>query len=351
MNTAQNSHQPNQSKNNKTIAFFDVLEDKSASFFKKEFSDYNVLTFRGNVSEAPEEFFNADVISVFITSKLDSETLKKFKNLKYIATRSTGFNHIDLSYCKNNNISVSNVPSYGQNTVAEHGMAMLLALMKKLPQSIERVKEGSFDRTGLTGRDLMGQTIGVVGTGRIGSYMIRMAKGFGMKVLGFDVYPNEQLARDLGFEYCDLDCLFKKSDIISLHVPYNESTHHLINRESLAKMKKGVVIINTARGGLIDTDALFDAIQSGQVGAAGLDVLEQEPLLNEEIELLYRDNYGDDTDFKIALENHVLSHLPNVIITPHNAFNTKEAIQRILDTTRDNIFAFLGGNLQNSVIK
>ena len=350
MNTAQNS-KPTTKPSNYTIAFFDVLEDKSANFFKKEFADYNVLTSKGNATEATDEFYTADVISVFITSTLDAETLKRFKNLKYIATRSTGFNHIDLEYCKQHNIGVSNVPSYGQNTVAEHGMAILLALMKNLPESIERVKEGRFDRTGLTGRDLMGQTIGVVGTGRIGAYMIRMAKGFGMKVIGFDVYPNEQLARDLGFEYCDLDCLFKKSDIISLHVPYNEKTHHMINRETLMNMKKGVVIINTARGGLIDTDALFDAIQAKQVGAAGIDVLEQEPLLNEEIELLYRDNYGPDIDFKIALENHVLSHLPNVIITPHNAFNTHEAIQRILDTSRDNISTFLGGSMQNSVIR
>ncbi len=347
MNTAQNS----QSTKKLTITFFDVLEDKSASFFKKQFADYNVLTSKDNVNTNTENYANSDIISVFVTSTLDAETLAKFPKLKYIATRSTGFNHIDLEYCKKHNIGVSNVPSYGQNTVAEHAMAMLLALMKKLPQSIDRVKSGSFNRKGLTGSDLMGKTIGVVGTGRIGAYTIRMAKGFGMEVLGFDVYPNEQLARDLGFKYCDLDCLYKKSDVISLHVPYNEKTHHMINRESLAKMKKGVVIINTARGGLIETDALFDAIQSGQVGAVGLDVLEQEPLLNEEIELLYRDNYGEDTDFKIALENHVLSHLPNVIITPHNAFNTTEAIQRILDTSRDNIVAFLSGNLQNSVIK
>ena len=276
--------------------------------------------------------------------------MKKFEHLKLITTRSTGYDHIDIGYCKENGIDVANVPSYGENTVAEHALMLLLALMKRLPEAEERVKQNSFTPAGLTGKDLKGKTIGIVGVGHIGQYMIRYAKGLEMTVLAYDKYPSEELSSELGFTYTSLENLFNNSDIISLHLPYNDSTRHVVNRSSIEKMKDGAVLINTARGGLIETDALFDALRSGKVGGAGLDVLEEESFLSEELELLHSDKH-EGVDFKVALENHMMSYLPNVIITPHNAFNTKEALERIIATTIKNILCYSQGSCDNLIKK
>ena len=330
------------------VGFFDC-RDEDKDYIIGKLNPHRVVFDSDKLSSTNvSKYKDLDVVSVFIYSSLPKEVLEQMPNLKFIATRSTGFDHIDLAYCESKGIKVANVPSYGENTVAEHAMALVLFLSRRLREAADRVKSGDFSPDGLTGWDLKGKVIGVVGTGHIGRNLINMALGFNMKVLAFDVFPDQDFAHQKGFEYVDTDYLFSRSDVISLHVPYLPTTHHIINKESISKMKKGVIIINTSRGGLIETDALFDALKSGQVGGAGLDVLEEETFIKEESELLYRDTYGK-VDFKIALENHLMSYFPNVIITPHSAFNSKEAIMRILDTTLENTVAFANGNPTNLV--
>ena len=330
------------------IAFFG-LKKEDEEFYKKVLSD-NELSFTNEDLSLPNatKYSDFDIVSVFISSKLDAKVLTILKNLKFIATRSTGFDHIDLEFCRKKGIKVANIPSYGENTVAEHAMALLLTITRRIFESVERVKQSNFSPQGLTGVDLKGKIVGVLGTGRIGRHFIKMALGFNTKVIAYDLKPNLEFAKTTGFEYVSFDYLLKKSDIISLHVPYRKETHHLINRVALKNVKKGVIIINTARGGLIETDALFDALQDRSVGGAGLDVLEEEAFLQEEIELLYKDNSGE-SDFKIALENHMMALLPNVVITPHNAFNSVEALQRIADATVENINGFIEKNSKNLV--
>lgn len=293
----------------------------------------------------------AEVISVFIGSHLNAELLSKLPNLKLIATRSTGYDHIDIEYCKTHNIIVTNVPNYGENTVAEHAMALILSLAKRIPESIDRVKGGLFSPDGLTGIDLKDRIIGVIGTGRIGMNMIRMANGFGMKVIAYDLYPKPELEQGGNFTYVDIDYLMQKSDIVTLHAPYNDTTHHLLNRKRLEMTRQGVIIVNTARGGLIETDALYDGLKTGHIGGAGLDVLEEETFIKEELELLHTDHNLKNIDMKVALENHIMRYFPNVIITPHNAFNSKEALIRIIQISIENIKCYYSGACKNEVQK
>ena len=190
--------------------------------------------------------------------------------------------------------------------------------------------------------------MGVVGSGHIGIYAIKIAKGFGMKVLAYDPFPRKELAEQYGFEYADLDTLLQNSDVVTLHVPYMPATHHLINEQRLEKIKKGAMLINTARGGLVDTEALVKALRSGQLGSAGLDVLEEEGFIKDERDLLYS-GHPNESLLKTVLADHELMQMENVIITPHNAFNTKEAELRIIDTTIANIEAFVKGQPINLV--
>lgn len=294
------------------------------------------------------EHADAEVVSTFIYSELDRSVLEKLPSLKLIATRSTGFDHIDTGYCTARGITVSNVPSYGENTVAEHVFALLLAISHRLPEAIDRAQRGHFSPEGLQGFDLAGKTIGVVGTGNIGRHVIRIANGFEMDAIAFDVKPDPALASALGFRYLDLDDLFALSDVISLHVPSLPETRHMLSSRAFARMKDGVVVINTARGDLIDTRALIQALTSGRVAAAGLDVLPDEPLIREEAELICS-FFCDQHDLRNLVANHVLLRMRNVIVTPHSAFNTREAVRRIVDVTVANIAAFADGRPQHVV--
>lgn len=300
--------------------------------------------------DGPEaaKFANATVISTFIYSDLHRDVLKRLPNLKLIATRSTGFEHIDLDYCRENGISVANVPVYGENTVAEHVFALLLGLSHHLVEAVDRTRRGDFSQQGLRGFDLEDKVLGIVGTGSIGRHVARIAKGFGMHVVAFDIEPDEEAAREIGFDYVGMSEMLARSDVISLHVPGGAATHHLISTDEFQQMKDGVVLINTARGAVVDTRALLNAISTGKVAAVGLDVLPEEPTVREEAELL-RSAYSKEHDLEALLADHILLRLRNVIITPHSAFNTREAVQRILDTTRANIEAFLSGETQNIV--
>jgi D-lactate dehydrogenase len=287
------------------------------------------------------------VLSVFIYSQLSRSLIRRLRGAKLIATRSTGFDHIDLAVCKTRKMMVSNVPAYGENTVAEHTFALILALSRNVHKAYVRTVKGDFSLEGLQGFDLKGKTLGVVGAGRIGLHVIKMAKGFGMEVLAYDIQQNPFLSEVLGFRYVPLPELLRRADIVTLHLPYRPATHHLMNQDTFRLMKRGALLINTARGGLIETHALVEALDAGIVGGAGLDVLEGEEFVKEERQVLEQDFPKER--LITALKNHILLHRENVVITPHIAFDSREALQRILDTTVANIVGFLNGAPLNLV--
>jgi len=332
------------------IAFFEI-EEWEKDYIQKKLPNHELIFNTKPITEANvDSVKDAEVLAVFIYSKVNKELLEKLPNLKYVTTMSTGFDHVDIETCKAKNIKASNVPFYGENTVAEHTFALILALSRKIPESIERVNDGEFNCDGLRGFDLKGKTIGVVGGGHIGMHVVRMAKGFEMNVLVFDIRKDDDLARELGFEYVEMNELLERSDIVSLHAPYNTHTHHLLNKDNIRKMKKGAYLINTARGGLVETDAMYKALVDEHLAGAALDVLEEESEVKEEKQLLSKE-FHKEVDVKTILENHQLIKMPNVLITPHNAFNSEEALLRIVDTTVDNIKAFVEGKIENNVIK
>lgn len=289
------------------------------------------------------------LVSVFVDSTVDGAVIDALPNLKFITTRSTGYDHIDLAAAGKRGIVVSSVPSYGENTVAEYTIGLILTLSHKIYEGARRVgEERSFNFEGLQGFDLRGKTLGVIGTGRIGRHVIKMAKGFDLRVIASDPFPNESLAKEFDFRYLSLEDLLKTSDIVTIHIPYSKETHHLINEKTIALMKSGAYLINTSRGGIVDTPALVVALKEGRLGGAGLDVLEEEGVIKDELDLIIS-GHPEEHSLKTILADHVLMDLPNVVVTPHNAFNTKEALTRILDTTINNIVGFLEGKPINVV--
>lgn len=317
------------------------MQDKLGASMEIMFFDHSIQ------KEDLEKIRDVEGLVVFIYSSITKEVIDGLPNLKFITTMSTGFDHIDLAACKARNIVVSNVSGYGEITVAEHTFALLLALSHRIIESYERVKEGYFSPEGLTGFDISGKTLGVIGVGSIGRHVIEIAHGFGMNILGYKRSPDPELEKQLNFKIVDMDSLLASSDIITLHVPYSPETQHMINDAAISKMKDGVVIINTSRGGLVDTKALLKYIESGKVRAAGLDVCEDEPALREEKELLSKE-FNNESLMHILEEKMLLNHR-NVIITPHNAFNSHEALELILSTTVENIEGFLKNVPQNVV--
>jgi len=330
------------------ITVFDVEEHEKRKFVEK-LNVHDIKTFSKNITDVEtSEYADSEAISVFVHSNINRDIIQKMPLLKFIATRSTGFEHIDLEACKKRNIIVSNVPFYGENTVAEHTFALILCLSRNIHKTYVRTINNNFSLENLQGFDLKGKTLGVIGAGKIGMHVIRMAKGFGMNVLGFDVTKNSFMAEILDFEYADIDYILKNSDIITLHAPLNKATYHLINKNNINIIKKGAVIINTSRGGLIETAALLEALDNGIISGAGLDVFEGEEYVLEEGCKL-REDYSDDVK-KLVSQNCSLLHRENVVITPHNAFNSIEAVERIFDTTIDNITAFIEGKPINTVL-
>lgn len=328
------------------IAFFEI-ESWEKEYLEKSFEDC-FFSQSPLKEEDIEKIKDKEILGVFVYSKITKEILDKLPNLKIIVTMSTGFDHIDLKACKEKGVLVSNVPSYGENTVAEHTFALILALSRKIPESVERTRKGDFTLDNLRGFDLKGKTIGIVGTGNIGSHVARMAAGFEMNILAFDIKKNNALFKKYKVKYVNFSFLLENSDIITLHAPYNEKTHHLINKGNIEKIKKGAYLINTSRGGLIETEALILALKKDVLAGAGLDVLEEECFIKEEKELL-AGPFQKTCDLKTILQNHLLARDPKVIITPHNAFNSKEALFRILDTTVENINSFLKKKPKNLV--
>lgn len=336
------------------IAFFEILNEidhYEEENIKKFFPGNEAKYFGENLSADNVSLAkDAEIISVFTKSLINKEIIDSLPDLKYINTSSTGFEHIDLDYCKKRGIKVSNVPAYGSVTVAEFAFALILNLSRKISKANSQLRQDNdFNVIPLRGFDLKGKTLGVVGTGRIGKNVIRIAKGFEMKVIACNIFIDKALEAEMGFTYKNLEEIIAESDIITIHVPYTKENHHLINKENIKNMKKGVYVINTARGALVDTEALVWGLKEGIIAGAGLDVLEGERDIQNELKILSGKDAHTLKDYKILLENHALIDMPNVVVTPHIAFYSKEAEGEIIKTTVENIKGFIAGNAQNLV--
>ncbi len=339
----------------KTV-FFDVDKITKDYLEKQPICTGDVVMLEESMENISDEQFqqikDAEIISVFVHTalKMTKETLDKYANLKLIATRSTGFDHIDLNYCKSRGIEVVNVPKYGEATVAEFTFGVLLSLARHIIQARTDMKNNYVRMNEYIGFDLYGHTLGIIGTGAIGRHVAKLARGFGMEVLAYDLYPNEEFQRIYNIHYVGLDELYAKSDVITLHAPATKDNYHLLNDEAFKKMKNGVIIVNTARGSLVDPEALYRALASGKVKGAALDVLENEDfIIHDDIILKSQDipmDYAMNT-----IINARLMQMKNVLITPHIGFNSIDAVHRILHTTLENINHFCSGQIQNSVLK
>lgn len=276
-----------------------------------------------------------DAVCAFVNDRLDREVLQALRDggTKLIALRSAGYNHVDLDAAEELGITVVRVPAYSPYAVAEHAVGLMLAVNRKLHRAHNRVREGNFSLEGLLGFDMHGKTVGILGTGKIGTVLAGILKGFGCHLLGYDPYPSAA-ARELGVEYVSFDELVGRSDIVSLHLPLTPETHHIISADAIRKMKRGAMVINTSRGDLLDTAAVIEGLKDGQIGAVGLDVYE------EEEELFFEDLSNQ------VLQDDVFARLltfPNVLITGHQAFFTEEALRAIAETTIANIDAIENG--------
>lgn len=316
------------------IAFFDTKPYDKASF-EKYGKEYGVSFkyFETKLNEDTVKLANGfDGVCVFVNDTVNSEVIDRLNEMgvRVLALRCAGFNNVDMKHAYGR-LHVLRVPAYSPYAVAEHAIALLLTSIRRIHKAYIRSRDFNFSLNGLTGFDLHGKTVGVIGTGKIGRVFIDICRGFGMRILAYDKFPAKELIDSDAVSYVELDELFVNSDIISLHCPLTEETHHLIDSVALKKCKKGVVILNTSRGALVDAEALLNAIKLRHVGAACLDVYE------EEADLFFEDNSGH------IIEDDTLARLismPNVIVTSHQAFLTEDALENIAETTVKNIVGF-----------
>ena len=326
------------------IAFFDTKDYDKLLFdeYNKKYG-YEITYLESKLnSETAPLTKGYDAICIFVNDIVDEKTIKILKDcgVKLIALRCAGFNNVDMKHM-DKDIKVVRVPAYSPYAVAEHAAALLLTLDRKIYKAYQRTRKYNFTLNGLLGFDIHGKTVGVVGTGKIGTCFIDIMKGFGTNIIAYDVYPTEELAKEKGFKYVTLDELYKKSDIISLHCPLTEDNTKMINKDTIQKMKKGVVIINTSRGKLIDTEDLIYELEQEHIGGLGLDVYEDEEefFLND-----MSNSYIRDKDLSTLLT------MPNVVVTSHQAFFTKEALNKIASDTCENIKnIFENGECENEV--
>ena len=327
------------------LAFFDAKPyDKPAFDRYAADAGIKIKYYETKLNEDTVELATgADAVCVFVNDTVDREVIDRLYELgvKTVALRCAGFNNVDIKHAAGK-IRVVRVPAYSPYAVAEHAIALLLTSIRRIHKAYIRTRDFNFSLNGMTGFDLHGKTVGVIGTGRIGRVFIDICLGFGMKVLAYDKFPTEGLDNGDTVRYVTTEELFAKSDIISLHCPLTEETYHIINEQSLAACKRGVVLINTSRGALVDAEALLSAIKARQVGAACLDVYE------EESDLFFEDNSGH------ILEDDTLARLismPNVIVSSHQAFLTEEALSNIAETTVENLLALeSSGSSENEVL-
>ncbi len=316
------------------VAFFDMKEYDKPSF--ERYGALHDVRFRYLETKLNEDTADlargCDAVCVFVNDTVNAAVIEKLHEhgVKLIALRSAGYNNVDVQAAFGK-IHVVHVPAYSPYAVAEHAMALLLTSVRRIHKAYNRTRDFNFSLNRLTGFDLHGKTVGVVGTGKIGRIFIDICRGFGMHVIAYDRFP----APDSGIEYVTPDELFARSDIISLHCPLTEETRHMIGADAIGRMKKGVVIVNTSRGGLIDAEALLEGIKARKVGAACLDVYE------EEADIFFEDRSGHILNDDLLLR---LISMPNVIVTSHQAFLTEEALNNIAETTVNNILSYFGGD-------
>jgi D-lactate dehydrogenase len=328
----------------KKIFFYDAKPYDQQSFDEsnKEY-DFEIQYYNGHLNDKTACLSQgSDVICAFVNDAMDQNVIRILSdcNIKLIALRSAGYNNVDLKAAYET-IHVVRVPAYSPYAVAEHAVALMLSLNRKTHRAYYRTRDGNFSINGFLGFDMHGKTLGVLGTGKIGRCLIDIALGFGMQVLAYDTYPDNAYEKEKGVKYVTLEELYGRSDIISLHCPLTAQTFHLINEESIQKMKKGVMIINTGRGKLIKTDALIEALKNGSIGSAGLDVYE------EESDYFFEDFSNSMIDDDILAR---LLSFPNVLVTSHQGFFTKEALANIATTTFENIKEYFeGGYLRNEI--
>jgi len=316
------------------ILFFDV-KNIEYDYLKENISNkIESYFFKNSLDESTyidEKHLNSQGISVFVTSQITKNVLAKFSNLKYIFLRCVGYSNIDLNYCKEKNIKVFNTPNYGNSTVAEYTFALLLTLIKKINKAQNSILKADVNYDYLRGFELFGKTIGIIGAGAIGRKVINIAHGFNMNVLVYDTTPKG------AYNFVELDELLKKSDIISINCPLNESTKYMIDKIAISKMKKSVIIINTARGEIINTKDLYYALIENKIKGVALDVIECEEMLCEDFKTCSENLELKENIIKKFFYVQKLAQMDNVIITPHNAYNTIEAQMRILNITMLNI--------------
>jgi len=325
------------------IAFFDAKKYDLKSFSKRNDGSFNIIPIETPLNEkTASAATGCKVVCIFVNDRADAQAIEQLAILgvEMIALRCAGFNNVDLEACRRHQINVVRVPAYSPHAVAEHTIALMLMLNRHLHQAYMRNRSGSFVLDGLTGFDMYGKTVGVIGTGKIGQCVVEILAGFGCHVLAYDVHVNPAVEKLSNAEYVSQDDLFSKSNIITLHLPLFEESHHLVNRETISQMKRGVMLINTSRGGLIDTVALIEGLKSGHIGSAGLDVYEEEAGI-----------FFNDISDQI-LNDDVLARLMsfnNVVITSHQAFLTQEALDNIAETTLQNVNEFLAGHRGKSL--
>lgn len=326
------------------IAFFDT-KDYDREMFDKYNSEYNyeITYFKTKLNEETAVLATGfDVVCIFVNDTANKVVLEKLKSLgvKLIALRCAGYNNVEISHLPSG-LGVVRVPAYSPYAVAEHTAGILLALDRKVYKSYQRTKKYNFSLDGLLGFDIHGKTVGVIGTGKIGKVFINIMNGFGANVIAYDVYQDKKAEEELNFKYTTLDEIYKNADIISLHCPLTKENHNMINKDSIAKMKKGVILLNTSRGKLINAKDLVDCLEKGMIGGVGLDVFEDEEeyFLND-----MSNSYIRDAELSILLS------MPNVVITAHQAFFTKEALEKIVSTTLSNIKEYIDtGKCENIV--
>ncbi len=326
------------------VAFFNTKPYDRQSFnVANEQYQHEIIFFECHLShETVSLAAGFAVVCIFINDNLNAEMMETLAQggTKLIALRSAGFNHVDLAAATKFGIAIVRVPAYSPFAVAEHAVALILSLNRKVHRAYNRVREGNFSIEGLLGFDLHEATVGVIGTGRIGAIFARIMNGFGCQLLGYDVYQNSDCL-ELGMKYVSMHEMFAKSDIISLHCPLTPESHHLIDSDAIAQMKKGIMLINTSRGGLVDTQSAIDGLKSGAIGYLGIDVYEQEADLF--FEDLSSQVIQDDTFQRLLT-------FPNVIVTGHQAFFTSQALANIAETTLSNITDFeRSGNCVNEI--
>lgn len=324
----------------KKIVFFGVTSEERGYFEDHCLPNWKLIFFE-EACPALDTVEDCEALSVFVHTRVDDAMLASLPKLKVIVTRSTGFDHINLAACLARGILVFNAPAYGSCSVAEHAFALLLSAARRLPLAHQRASNSDFTIPGLRGTELAGKVFGVLGTGRIGGHAARIARCFDMRVLAYDTYPDANLEMLNIVQYVERNVLLAQSDILSLHCPSSADSYHLLDAAAFARMKPGMILINTARGDLIDASALLGALDSGVVAAAGLDVFEAENFLNKP------PNAGDSA---IVSAGRVLLAHKNVVVTPHIAFATVEAVERLRQTTLQNLIGFFAGRTENRVI-